>query len=109
MRELAVFAGEPGGWREAFGHRDGPRLRHRKAETYLSILADNLEEAEFAVLVFDYRYFGGSEGKLQGRLMPIEQHSMERQSATCRSSSFLGRREGGGVGEPRRNAAASSA
>jgi alpha/beta superfamily hydrolase len=35
-------------------------------------LADRLEEAEFAVLVFDYRYFGDSEGKPQGRLMPVE-------------------------------------
>ena len=83
MRELAVFAGEPGGWREAFGHRHGPRLQHSKAETYLSILADNFGEAEFAVLVFDYRYFGDSEAKLQGRLMPIEQTrwSVNRQRA----------------------------
>lgn len=42
-------------------------------EMYLSNFAERFEGARFVVLVFDYRYFGDSEGEERGRLIPAEQ------------------------------------
>lgn len=42
-------------------------------EMYLSNFAERFARAGLVVLVFDYRYFGGSEGEPRGRLFPAEQ------------------------------------
>ncbi len=51
-------------------------------EMYLSNFAEKFEEAGFVVLVFDYRYFGDSEGELRGRLIPAEQHEDYKNAIT---------------------------
>ncbi len=51
-------------------------------EMYLSNFAEKFEEAGFVVLVFDYRYFGDSEGKPRGRLIPHEQHEDYKNAIT---------------------------
>jgi uncharacterized protein len=43
-------------------------------EMYLANFAERFEEAGFVVLVFDYRFFGDSEGEPRGHLIPAEQH-----------------------------------
>ncbi len=49
-------------------------------EMYLSNFAEKFVEAGFVVLVFDYRYFGDSEGEPRGRLIPSEQHEDYRNA-----------------------------
>jgi uncharacterized protein len=51
-------------------------------EMYLSNFAEKFEEAGFVVLVFDYRYFGDSEGEPRGRLIPAEQHEDYKNALT---------------------------
>ncbi len=51
-------------------------------EMYLSNFAEKFEEAGFVVLVFDYRYFGDSEGEPRGRLIPHEQHEDYKNAIT---------------------------
>jgi uncharacterized protein len=51
-------------------------------EMYLSNFAERFEEAGFVVLVFDYRYFGDSEGEPRGRLIPAEQHEDYKNAIT---------------------------
>jgi len=51
-------------------------------EMYLSNFAEKFEEAGFVVLVFDYRYFGDSEGEPRGRLIPVEQHEDYKNAIT---------------------------
>ncbi len=51
-------------------------------EMYLSNFAEKFEEAGFVVLVFDYRYFGDSEGEPRGRLIPAEQHEDYKNAIT---------------------------
>jgi hypothetical protein len=51
-------------------------------EMYLSNFAEKFEEAGFIVLVFDYRYFGDSEGEPRGRLIPAEQHEDYKNAIT---------------------------
>ena len=43
-------------------------------EMHLANFAEKFEEAGFVVLVFDYRFFGDSEGEPRGHLIPAEQH-----------------------------------
>ena len=43
-------------------------------EMHLDNFASRFEEAGFVVLVFDYRFFGDSEGEPRGHLIPAEQH-----------------------------------
>ncbi|GAC1362294.1 MAG: alpha/beta hydrolase [Ktedonobacteraceae bacterium] len=42
-------------------------------EMYLANFAEQFVAAGFVALVFDYRYFGDSEGEPRGRLIPFEQ------------------------------------
>ncbi len=42
-------------------------------EMYLANFAEKFADAGLVVLVFDYRYFGDSEGEPRGRLIPAEQ------------------------------------
>lgn len=51
-------------------------------EMYLSNFAEKFVEAGLVVLVFDYRYFGGSEGEPRGRLIPAEQHEDYKNAIT---------------------------
>lgn len=51
-------------------------------EMYLSNFAEKFEQAGFVVLVFDYRYFGDSEGEPRGRLIPAEQHEDYKNAIT---------------------------
>src|SRR4028119_2484400 len=51
-------------------------------EMYLANFAEKFEEAGFVVLVFDYRYFGDSEGEPRGRLIPAEQHEDYKNAIT---------------------------
>lgn len=51
-------------------------------EMYLSNFAEKFEEAGFVVLVFDYRFFGDSEGEPRGRLIPAEQHEDYKNAIT---------------------------
>ena len=51
-------------------------------ENYLSNFAEKFEEAGFVVLVFDYRYFGDSEGEPRGHLIPAEQHKDYKNAIT---------------------------
>ena len=51
-------------------------------EMYLSNFAEKFEEAGFVVLVFDYRYFGDSEGEPRGRLIPAEQQEDYKNAIT---------------------------
>ena len=43
-------------------------------EMHLANFAEKFVEAGLVVLVFDYRFFGDSEGEPRGRLFPSEQH-----------------------------------
>jgi fermentation-respiration switch protein FrsA (DUF1100 family) len=43
-------------------------------EQYLDAFARRFHAAGFAVLVFDYRYLGASDGEPRGRIVPAEQH-----------------------------------
>jgi hypothetical protein len=54
-------------------------------ETYLGNFASKFAEAGFAVLVFDYRYFGASEGEPRGQLFYYEQHHDYRNAITWMS------------------------
>jgi fermentation-respiration switch protein FrsA (DUF1100 family) len=49
-------------------------------EMYLYNFAEKFVEAGLVVLVFDYRYFGDSEGEPRGRLFPAEQHEDYRNA-----------------------------
>src|SRR3712207_819669 len=51
-------------------------------EMHLANFAEKFEEAGFVVLVFDYRYFGDSEGEPRVRLLPTEQHEDYRNAIT---------------------------
>jgi uncharacterized protein len=51
-------------------------------EMYLSNFAEKFEEAGFVVLVFDYRFFGDSEGEPRERLIPAEQHEDYKNAIT---------------------------
>ena len=51
-------------------------------EMHLTNFAEKFEEAGFVVLVFDYRYFGDSEGEPRGRLIPAEQHEDYKNAIT---------------------------
>jgi fermentation-respiration switch protein FrsA (DUF1100 family) len=51
-------------------------------EMYLYNFAEKFEEAGFVVLVFDYRFFGDSEGEPRGRLIPHEQHEDYKNAIT---------------------------
>jgi uncharacterized protein len=51
-------------------------------EMYLSNFAEKFEDVGFVVLVFDYRYFGDSEGEPRGRLIPHEQHEDYKNAIT---------------------------
>lgn len=51
-------------------------------EMYLSNFAERFAGAGFVVLVFDYRYFGESEGEPRGRLFPTEQHEDYRNAVS---------------------------
>ncbi len=51
-------------------------------EMYLANFAEKFEEAGFVVLVFDYRYFGDSEGEPRGHLIPHEQHEDYKNAIT---------------------------
>ncbi len=42
-------------------------------EMYLSYFAERFVGAGFITLVFDYRYFGESEGEPRGQFFPFEQ------------------------------------
>ncbi len=51
-------------------------------ENYLANFAEKFEEAGFVVLVFDYRFFGDSEGEPRGHLIPAEQHKDYKNAIT---------------------------
>ncbi len=51
-------------------------------EMHLPNFAEKFEQAGFVVLVFDYRYFGDSEGEPRGRLIPAEQHEDYKNAIT---------------------------
>jgi fermentation-respiration switch protein FrsA (DUF1100 family) len=51
-------------------------------EMYLGDFADRFVAAGFVVLVFDYRYFGESEGEPRSQLIPSEQHEDYRNAIT---------------------------
>lgn len=51
-------------------------------EMHLANFAEKFEQAGFVVLVFDYRYFGDSEGEPRGRLIPAEQHEDYKNAIT---------------------------
>ena len=51
-------------------------------ENYLANFAEKFEGAGFVVLVFDYRFFGDSEGEPRGHLIPAEQHKDYRDAIT---------------------------
>ena len=51
-------------------------------EMHLANFAEKFEEAGFVVLVFDYRYFGDSEGEPRVMLFPTEQHEDYRNAIT---------------------------
>lgn len=51
-------------------------------ETYLDKFASKFAEAGFTVLVFDYRYFGASEGEPRGQLFYYEQQHDYRNAIT---------------------------
>lgn len=54
-------------------------------QNYLANFAEKLEGAGFVALVFDYRFFGDSEGEPRGYLMPAEQHKDYRNAITWTS------------------------
>ncbi len=56
-------------------------------EMYLENFAEKFVEAGLVALVFDYRYFGDSEGEPRGRLFPTEQQEDYRNAI-----SWVGRR-----------------
>ena len=49
-------------------------------EMYLENFADKFVEAGLVVMIFDYRYFGDSEGEPRGKLFPTEQHEDYRNA-----------------------------
>jgi uncharacterized protein len=49
-------------------------------EMHLANFAERFVEAGLVVLVFDYRYFGDSEGEPRGKLFPTEQHEDYRNA-----------------------------
>lgn len=49
-------------------------------EMYLENFAEKFVEAGLVALVFDYRFFGDSEGEPRGRLFPAEQHEDYRNA-----------------------------
>src|SRR5262245_36693938 len=51
-------------------------------EQALDRFADAFAAAGFAVLVFDYRYLGSSDGEPRGRIIPTEQHDDLRAALT---------------------------
>lgn len=51
-------------------------------EMYLDRYAAAFQKAGFAVLVFDYRYLGASEGTPRGRIVPQDQHDDIRAALT---------------------------
>lgn len=51
-------------------------------EMYLSNFAERFVDAGFITLVFDYRYFGDSEGEPRGQLFPYEQIEDYRNAIT---------------------------
>lgn len=51
-------------------------------EMYLDRFAAAFQKAGFAVLVFDYRFLGASEGTPRGRIVPHEQHDDIRAALT---------------------------
>jgi uncharacterized protein len=51
-------------------------------EMHLANFAEKFVEAGLVVLVFDYRYFGNSEGEPRGKLFPTEQHEDYRNAIT---------------------------
>jgi uncharacterized protein len=59
-------------------------------EMYLANFAEKFEEAGFVVLVFDYRYFGDSEGEPRGRLIPAEQPEVDPDRIGIWGSSYSG-------------------
>ncbi|HEU0026927.1 MAG TPA: alpha/beta hydrolase [Ktedonobacterales bacterium] len=54
-------------------------------EMYLANFAERFVAAGLVTLVFDYRYFGGSEGEPRGQLIPAEQHEDYRNAITWAS------------------------
>ncbi len=51
-------------------------------EMYLANFAERFAAAGFVTLVFDYRYFGASEGEPRCRLLPLEQQEDYRNAIT---------------------------
>ncbi len=51
-------------------------------EMYLDKFAEQFAGAGFVVLVFDYRYFGDSEGEPRSQLFPYEQHEDYKNAIT---------------------------
>ena len=54
-------------------------------EMHLANFAGRFVEAGLVVLVFDYRYFGDSEGEPRGKLYPTEQHEDYRNAISWAS------------------------
>lgn len=51
-------------------------------EMFLDNFASKFANAGFVVLVFDYRFLGGSEGEPRGQLFPADQHEDYRNAIT---------------------------
>ena len=51
-------------------------------EMSLSNYAERFANAGFVTLIFDYRYFGDSEGEPRGQLFPLEQQEDYRNAIT---------------------------
>ncbi|MDQ3303851.1 MAG: acetylxylan esterase, partial [Actinomycetota bacterium] len=91
MRENVTFTSEGmscAGWLYVPDELDGRRspavvMAHGFSavkEMYLANFAEKFVEAGLVVLVFDYRYFGDSEGEPRGRLIPSEQREDYRNA-----------------------------
>ncbi len=91
MRENVTFTSEGmscAGWLYVPDELDGGRapavvMAHGFSavkEMYLANFAEKFVEAGLVVLVFDYRYFGDSEGEPRGRLIPSEQREDYRNA-----------------------------